>query len=100
PPSEGPGGAPRTPRGHGELVARAIVGEMGIGKTALVSTFLGEIPSETSVLQVECSPVKSELPLATVGDLLRVVTGMGIDHSLDDAEAALRGLIGAIGKLP
>src|SRR5205085_1112950 len=30
--------------GRGEFVARAVVGEMGIGKTALVATFLSELP--------------------------------------------------------
>src|SRR4029077_4663868 len=30
--------------GSGKLVCRAIVGEMGIGKTALVASFLAELP--------------------------------------------------------
>ena len=92
PPSSPAPSGPRASRG--ELEARAVVGEMGIGKTALVATFLAELPADTRVLQVECSPVKSELPLATMADLLRDVTEIGIDHSLDEAQAALRGLLG------
>src|SRR5262245_56217892 len=75
-----PGGVPGSPEvrheqagppSRGELVARVIVGEMGIGKTALVATFLAELPTDARVLHVECSPVKSELPFGTVADLLR-----------------------------
>jgi eukaryotic-like serine/threonine-protein kinase len=79
---------------QGQLTARAVVGEMGIGKTALVNAFLAELPGETSVLYVECSPVKIELPLATVGDLLRFVTGMGLDHSIEEAQVAIASTLG------
>ncbi len=48
-------------------------------------------PATTRVLHVECSPVKSELPLATVCDVLRDVTGMGLDHAIDDASHVIRG---------
>ena len=51
-----------------------------IGKTALVSAFLAELPPGTRTLQVECSPVKSELPLSIVCDLLRIVTELGGDR--------------------
>ena len=40
---------PRASRG--ELVARVIVGEMGIGKTALVATFLAELPADARVVR-------------------------------------------------
>ena len=99
--------APSTPRStppgsalRGDLITRAIVGEMGIGKTALVSTFVAELPSDARVLHVECSPVKQELPLATVCDVLRDITGMGIDHSIEDASNVLRALLGPIGRSP
>ena len=84
----------------GELVARVVVGEMGIGKTALVSTFLSELPSGARVVQVECSPVKMELPLATVADVVRDVTGMGLDNSLDEAQGALRDVFGPFARTP
>src|SRR5262249_36171633 len=79
-PSQPPQSLPARPPGRGELVARVVVGEMGIGKTALVATFLSELPADARVIQIECSPVKSELPLATVTDMLRDVTGLGLDH--------------------
>ena len=89
-----------TPPRRGEVVARAVVGEMGIGKTALASAFAAELPGETSVISVECSPVKSELPLSTVADLLRFVTGMDREHTLEAAEEALRGLLGGFARTP
>ena len=86
-------------RGH--LVARVITGEMGIGKSALVATFLSELPQTFRVLSIECSPVKSELPFATTADMLRAATGLGVDHSLNDAKNVIRQLLGpAAARLP
>ncbi len=87
-----------TPRGA--VVSRAVVGELGIGKTALVNAFVAELPGETSVLQTECSPVRSELPLAVIADLLRSVTGVGVDHSLADAEPAITHMLGVFARTP
>ncbi len=84
--------ASRPPRG--ELSARVITGEMGIGKTALVSAFLAELPPGTRALQVECSPVKNELPLSIVCDLLRIVTELGLDDTLEAATAKIQALLG------
>src|SRR5262249_1376397 len=78
----------------GELVARAIVGEMGIGKTALVTTFLSELPGDMKVISLECSPVTNEIPFATVSDLLRAVTEKGLDSSIEEASYVLRRLLG------
>ena len=86
---------------RGELVARAVVGEMGIGKTALCATFLAELPQGPEgprVLHIECSPVKSELPLATLADLLRDATGLGLDHSIEEASTVFRGILGSAGR--
>jgi len=79
---------------RGQLTSRVVIGEMGIGKTALVATFLSELPRDTRVVSIECSPVKSEIPHATLCDLLREATGVGIDHSFDEAAAVFRGLLG------
>ncbi|MFO0613724.1 MAG: AAA family ATPase [Polyangiaceae bacterium] len=87
---------PRGQAGRGKLVARAVVGELGIGKTALVATFLSEIPRDARVLSIECSPVKSEMPLATLCDLLRESTGVGIDHSIEEAAAVFRGILAPV----
>src|SRR5262249_26840858 len=78
----------------GELVARAIVGEMGIGKTALVTTFLSELPGDIKVISLECSPVTHEIPFATVSDLLRIITEKGLDSSIEEALYVLRRLLG------
>jgi serine/threonine protein kinase/tetratricopeptide (TPR) repeat protein len=78
----------------GELAARAIVGEMGIGKTALVTTFLSELPGDIKVLSLECSPVTHEIAFATVSALLRIVTEMGLNNSIEEASDALRRLLG------
>jgi tetratricopeptide (TPR) repeat protein len=83
---------------RGEVVTRAVVGEMGIGKTALVSSFLSEVPALARTVRVECSPVKSELPLATVSDMLREITGLGLDNSIDEASNMLRGMLGAVSR--
>ncbi|HLM76683.1 MAG TPA: AAA family ATPase, partial [Polyangiaceae bacterium] len=85
-------------RARGEVVTRAVVGEMGIGKTALVSSFLSEVPTVARTVRVECSPVKSELPLATVSDMLREITGLGLDNSIDEASNVLRGMLGAVSR--
>jgi len=81
---------PPKPRKVGELLARCIVGEMGIGKTALIDQFLAETHDEARPFRVECSPVKIDLPYATVSDLLREVTGVGTDESYEDAKEAVR----------
>ncbi|MCK6589843.1 MAG: protein kinase, partial [Polyangiaceae bacterium] len=93
-----PPGEAMQDRSRGEVVTRAVVGEMGIGKTALVSSFLSEVPTVARTVRVECSPVKSELPLATVSDMLREITGLGLDNSIDEASNVLRGMLGAVSR--
>ncbi|MCA9623078.1 MAG: AAA family ATPase, partial [Myxococcales bacterium] len=84
----------------GELLVRVIVGEMGIGKTALVDTFLSELPEEARIHRIECSPVKIDLPYATVSHLLQDVTGVSADDSRDEAVAALTKLFGDTADKP
>ena len=100
--SEGPHGAVSVQGGfRGHMVARVVKGEMGIGKTALVATFLSELPQTFRVLSIECSPVKSELPFAATADLLRAATGHGADHSLLEAKMYVRQILGpAAARLP
>jgi tetratricopeptide (TPR) repeat protein len=61
--------------GAGRLVCRAVVGEMGIGKTALVATFLAELPPNARLVHVECTPVQMEVPYAAVAELVRAAIG-------------------------
>ncbi len=88
------------PPPRGEVVARLVVGELGIGKTALCDAFVAELPPETGVIRAECSPVRSELPFATVADLLRIATGVGVDHSIEDAEPAIAQVLGPFARTP
>ena len=66
-----PRGGERRRWGAGQLVCRAVVGEMGIGKTALVATFLAELPPNARLVHVECTPVTMEVPYAAVAELVR-----------------------------
>ena len=83
---------PSPEKARGELQARVIVGEMGIGKTALVDNFVAELPEDARVVRTECSPVKIDLPYATVTDLLREVTGIGAEGEHQEAVAAFEQL--------
>ncbi len=61
--------------GSGVVTTRAIVGELGIGKTALAATFLGELPPNARLIRVECSPVKQEVPFSSTAELVRDAIG-------------------------
>lgn len=62
--------------GGGRMTCRAVVGELGIGKTALVATFLSELPPNARLVRVECSPVRMEVPYAAVSDVVRDAIGV------------------------
>jgi serine/threonine protein kinase/tetratricopeptide (TPR) repeat protein len=61
--------------GSGQVTFRAVVGELGIGKTALVVTFVSELPPNARLVRVECSAVRQELPLSAIAELVRDMTG-------------------------
>jgi eukaryotic-like serine/threonine-protein kinase len=84
----------------GVIVSRAVVGEMGIGKTALVHTFLSELPPDARVLRVEASPVRSELPFGAISELLRSALGMEQDAPIEMARAAVEELLGPMAQGP
>ncbi|MBV9945902.1 MAG: protein kinase, partial [Myxococcales bacterium] len=69
--------------GTGQLVCRAIVGEMGIGKTALVGSFLAELPPTARLIHVECTPVMMLVPYAAVAELVRVAIGTSGEEPFD-----------------
>jgi hypothetical protein len=83
--------APRSRRDRSS--ARAVVGEMGIGKSALVAAFLAELPPDGRVLRHEASRSSSEIPFAAVAELLRRSTGRSAS-STRSSEAAHRGAPG------
>jgi serine/threonine protein kinase/tetratricopeptide (TPR) repeat protein len=74
------GGAGNT----GVVTARAVVGELGIGKTALVATFLSELPPNARLIRTECSPVRIEVPYSALADLIRDAVGASGDESYED----------------
>ncbi len=78
--------------GHdpGRFVCRRVVGEIGVGKTALLSSFFAELPPDAKRLRVECSQHRSELPFAAAAQWLRELTGIGHDDSLEQAAEVLR----------
>jgi serine/threonine protein kinase/tetratricopeptide (TPR) repeat protein len=79
--------------GTGQLVSRAIVGEMGIGKTALVASFLGELAPNARLIHVECTPVMMVVPYAGIAELVRAAIGT----TGDEPFAQVAGLIARAG---
>ncbi len=70
--------------GSGVVTTRAIVGELGIGKTALVATFLGELPPNARLIRVECSPVKQEVPFSATAELVRDAIGTSGEEPFEE----------------
>jgi serine/threonine protein kinase/predicted ATPase len=73
----------------GQLVCRAIVGELGIGKTALVDAFVDELPPNVRVVRVECTPVRMEIPYATVSALVREAIGATGEEAFEEVVSLL-----------
>ncbi len=80
--------------GLGQVTARVVHGEMGIGKTALVSTFLSELPPDARVLRVECSPARSELPFGNVAEWVRELTDTRENQPLEEAKQLIIDVLG------
>jgi serine/threonine protein kinase/tetratricopeptide (TPR) repeat protein len=80
----------------GELTVRLLVGEMGIGKTALLSTFLGELPPDARELRADCSAHKSEIPFSNAAQWLRELTGIRQDEPVEQARALIEEALGAL----
>ncbi|MDB4943013.1 MAG: Serine/threonine protein kinase [Labilithrix sp.] len=70
--------------GGGLVSCRAIVGELGIGKTALVSTFSGELPMAARLVRCECTPVRMEVPYSALAELVRDAIGASGEESYDE----------------
>jgi eukaryotic-like serine/threonine-protein kinase len=51
---------------------RIVVGELGIGKTALVNAFCEDVAKQkVRILRLECTPVSTEVPFGTAAELIR-----------------------------
>lgn len=59
----------------GAITCRAIVGEIGVGKSALVEAFRAELPPQVRCVHIEASRVTMELPLRAVTDIARQLIG-------------------------
>ncbi len=66
------------------IVYRAVVGELGIGKTALVGAFLSELPPNARLIRTECSPVRMEVPLSAIADLVRDAIGTSGEEPFEE----------------
>ncbi len=71
--------------GQGHSATRVVSGDLGIGKTALVGAFVNELPPDARVLRAECTPVRQDLPYATLSDWVRELTGVEVDQPLPAA---------------
>lgn len=77
------------------IVSRVIVGEMGIGKSALVAAFKHELSApDVTKVQIDCSPSHSEVPMSSLAELIRALTGTSAEQSIDDAHARIVEVIG------
>ena len=77
----------------GPITARVVSGEMGIGKSALVSSFVSELPDNTIVVRAECSPARSEVPYTPLAEWLRALTEVEPDQSVEQVRKHLGLLI-------
>ncbi|MGA2449234.1 MAG: protein kinase [Polyangiaceae bacterium] len=75
--------------GIGRLVCRVVVGEMGIGKTALVAAFLNDLPTDIQLLHVECTPVTMEVPYAGIAELIRAAIGTSGDEPFEQVASLI-----------
>ena len=75
--------------GGGGTTCRAVIGELGIGKTALVATFLAELPPNARLVKVECSPVRMEVPFSSVGELVRDAIGTTGEEPFDQVASLI-----------
>jgi len=73
----------------GQLASRAVVGEMGIGKTALVGAFLDELPAGTRVVRIECTPARTEVPYAAIAGLVRDAIGATGDEPYEEVASLI-----------
>ena len=86
--------------GAGQVSARVVYGEMGIGKTALLTAFLNELPPDARVLRVESSPALSEVPFATISEWIRELTGTRIDQPFEQAREQIVDAFGELANEP
>lgn len=78
---------------EGRATARVVAGEMGIGKTALISAFLQELPDEAKAFRAELTPARLELPYSVLGEWLRAITNLHNESNLVTVRGRLLELV-------
>ncbi len=79
--------------GKGELTTRVLIGERGIGKTALVNAFLSELPPSVNVVRFDCTPNHVDVQLRSLAALARASLGVTAEMSrsaIDERLATVR----------
>ena len=61
--------------GQGELTTRVVIGERGIGKTALIDAFVNELPPGVAIVRFECTPNHVDTQLRSMASLARAALG-------------------------
>jgi eukaryotic-like serine/threonine-protein kinase len=77
-----------------QVGARVLHGEMGIGKTALVSAFIQDLPPDARAVCIECTPALSEVPYSTLSEWFREVIGAHPDHAPEAATELVTTILG------
>jgi serine/threonine protein kinase/tetratricopeptide (TPR) repeat protein len=77
----------------------AIVGELGVGKSALVGAALGRFQPDPRLLRVECVFGTSEIPYAAVAELVREASGLQENQSEEETRALLRSTVHRLIKI-
>ncbi|MBN1611781.1 MAG: protein kinase [Polyangiaceae bacterium] len=85
---------PEPGTGSGQVAARVVYGEMGIGKTALISAFISELPPETPVVRAEASPSRIDLAYSALAEwiqkLARTRGGLRVSEATEVLSELLR----------
>ena len=68
----------------------ALIGDLGIGKTALVTGALSQLERAPQIVRIECAFGSNEVPYAATADLVRDVCGIEQDASSSAARDKLR----------
>ncbi|MBP9114611.1 MAG: tetratricopeptide repeat protein, partial [Polyangiaceae bacterium] len=75
--------------GKSVVTARALVGEIGIGKTTLVDAFLAEANIARAV-RIDCSPSRQDTPFSAVAELVRSLLQLKPEDPFETVAAAIR----------
>ncbi len=91
---------------YGEVVAQgkslflSVVGEIGVGKTALVAAAISRFSPDPSLVQVDCPFGAQEVPYAALNELLRGAWGIDESAGRDEIKARVREQVRRFVKSP